>query len=182
MPDDASARVDVGATMSAEQATAQLEQMSVAYSASMAPATAGPAAQLTRLTSSRSWAEQFFAGSVDARRQFAELTQQIANANPTDAVLADAAPVAPTQGELTIGDEAPIAAQRSAVDFLREAGLNNETILQALTGEPVPAYERAFVQAFQAQCHGDEDWRRRFLSGGWEEQRQALLMAIALRK
>jgi hypothetical protein len=164
--------------MSPEQATTELDRLTAEYRASNAPASADAAAQLAKLTSDPTWAEQFFSGAVDARRQFDQLTTAVANADITPSLIAGNAPTSPM--ELTIGNEAPIAAQMSAVNSLREAGLNDETISQILAGQPVSRQEQAMVRAAQAKLFSDSAWVQRYLAGGWEERRQATLMAAVL--
>ena len=64
----------------------------------------------------------------------------------------------------------------SAVEMFRDAGLNDDVIIQFLRGDPVGRSEYRAVKALHSARHGDEGWVARWSKGGWAEKNEQWLM------
>jgi hypothetical protein len=140
----------------------------------------GAAARLAGLGSNAAWQEKFFAGDIEARAEFQRLTELAAGADAAADALAGTAPATPPMFEMTYGDQLPSSAISSAVTSLREIGFSDGTIADVFAGHTVTAKEHAMTKAHQAMRHSDPEWVRRWLAGGWVEQREAMLHAAIL--
>src|SRR5580704_13661487 len=100
-----------------------------AISAAMAPAPppeaptdpAGAAARLSVLTADKDWATRYFNGEINARREFAQLTE-LAAGDKVEAAMAGAVPFE----TMRIGDgTASLKEMAAGADELRALGLND---------------------------------------------------------
>jgi hypothetical protein len=64
--------------------------------------------------------------------------------------------------------------------MLRDAGVGDGAISQALTGKPETPEAIAAVKVFKAQRMSDPEWTKRFLAGGATEKREWLLWSIVI--
>ena len=64
----------------------------------------------------------------------------------------------------------------STVEMFRDAGLTDEVINQAMRGGEVVVSRAEYMaaKALKSARLGDEAWSRRWLKGGWSEQREML--------
>jgi hypothetical protein len=174
-------------SMTPQQATEFLAQKDAAFRASTAPTdkptTATEArARLDHLVGDREWAKKLEAGDAEVNKEFHALTALAVDLRPADRL--DAAlrgEVSPGLIETTTADN-PLTTRKlaSAVEGLREAGISDDAIRQAINGgKDHPDVLRA-VQELKAKLFGDAAWVKRYLDGGAVERRQATLIAIAL--
>ena len=171
-------------TLTPAEATAKLDEMTVAYRGgppSDKPQTPAEAkAQLDDLSKDKGWADKLMAGDVAARREFDVLTKMQADADDRlEGVLNGTAQ--PQMMELTT-PEHPLSTRdlQSGVDGLREAGVREEVIRDFLRGEPVSKETRQLVERFQAKRHGDAEWVKKLLAGDHEANRELTTMSIVL--
>jgi hypothetical protein len=167
-----------------EQATAELARLTAEFKGLGPPATATtPAeaqARMDALTQNQEWRDKLFAGDVATRSEFDTLTKLQADAADRVANVM-AGKTEPPVMEMTT-PEHPLSTHdlASSVETLREAGIGDEAIRQALNGDPVSAEERRQVEHFKTARFGDEEWRRALLSGDHEARRELALMSIVL--
>jgi hypothetical protein len=167
-------------SMTPQQATEFLAQKDAAFRASTAPPDAR--ARLDALAADPNFLKKLEAGDVATKQEFKALTERVANAEPGDRL--DAAlrgEVNPGLIETTSVDN-PLTTRKlaSAVEGLREAGISDDAIRQAINGgKDHPDVLRA-VQELKARLFGDQTWVKRYLDGGALERKQATLIAIAL--
>jgi hypothetical protein len=131
--------------------------------------TAGAKARLDALVKDPAWAKSYWQGNPAVRREFSELTQKIANGNPTQDALA-APPADNFTMETTFGGELNSRARADAVAGLREMGLDDATVTQAMDGAPVSAQELAMAKMLKAARMSDEAWISRYAKGGLLER------------
>jgi len=137
-------------------------------------------ARLDALTKNQEWGTKYLSGDVEARREFVSLTEMAAQAeHRLDNVLAGKAE--PQLIELT-SSEHPLSTRNlaSAVEGLRESGLSDDVIRQAIAGRPVSAEERRAVEQFRAMRLSNGDWAKKLLAGDHDAGRELTLMSIVL--
>ena len=170
-------------SMTPDQATAALAAMDAAIHppAPLVPQDAQDArAQLDLLSRNASWAESLFKGDVATRKQFDELVAKAASGdNVGDAVAGIVEPAVPLF-ETTANGELPRRHVEGTIAALRDAGLNDESISQAVNLPPISRAEFMAAQAFKARCHGTAEWRNKLLSGDYEATRQHNLLSVLL--
>jgi hypothetical protein len=114
------------------------------------------------------WSERFLGGDAAATKEFRDLTSMsAAGGDDTVAVAMRSNPVNMPTTEL-----AHIA--HTAAMF-RELGMRTEVASQLLRGEPVSPLEYELVSNWKKEHMGDEDFVKRFLSGGIKERQQMLI-------
>jgi hypothetical protein len=137
-------------------------------------------ATLERLSRDASWAESLFKGNVATRKQFDELVAKAAGGDDViDAVAGIVEPAVPLF-ETTANGELPRRHVEGTIAGLRDAGLNDAAIEQAVNLPPISRAEFMAAQAFQAKCHGTAEWRSKLLSGDYEATRQHNLLCVLL--
>jgi hypothetical protein len=136
--------------------------------------------QLDLLSRNASWADSLFKGNVETRKQFDELVAKAAGGDSvSDAVVGIVEPVAPLF-ETTANGELPRRHVEGAIAGLRDAGLNDASIEQAVNLPPISRAEFMEAQALQARLHGTAEWRGKLLSGDYEATRQHNLLSVLL--
>jgi hypothetical protein len=136
-------------------------------------------AALDGFVNNKEWAAKYFAGDVQARQQFADLTTAIANAgDDVDAAIAGTA--TPPGMEVLTDGELPFRARMAVVEQMRTAGLNDATIAEAMKGEAVTKQEVEMARQRQAMRHSDKDWVAKLLAGDWQARKEQLLLSIIL--
>ncbi len=184
MPDTPAAPAPVDPwSMTPDQATAALAAMDAAIHppAPLVPQDAQDArAQLDLLTRNPSWAESLLKGNVETRKQFDELVAKAAGGDSvSDAVVGVVEPAEPLF-ETTANGELPRRHVEAAISGLRDSGLNDESISQAVNLPPISRSEFMAAQALQAKLHGTAEWRGKLLSGDYEATRQHNLLSVLL--
>jgi hypothetical protein len=146
----------------------------------VAPSPAAAAnAELSGLVNNKEWAAKYFAGDSAARAKFTELTTAVANSDTLPDAIAGTA-VAPPLIETVVDGDLPFFARSSAIQQMRETGLSDQAILEAITGKP---NTRAIVEeakAYQRARHGDPEWVARLLKGDFQAKKEQLLLSIIL--
>jgi hypothetical protein len=136
--------------------------------------------QLDLLSRNASWADSLFKGNVETRKQFDELVAKAAGGDDVgDAVVGIVEPVTPLM-EVTANGESPRRHVEGAIASLRDAGLNDASIEQAVNLPPISRAEFMSAQALKSQLHGTAEWRSKLLSGDYEATRQHNLLAVLL--
>jgi hypothetical protein len=181
MPDNtpaAPAPVDAW-SMTPEQASAELARMDreTRPAPTLTPVDAQDArVTLDVLSKNPSWAEALFRGDVATRKQFDELVAKAADSDPVaDAV---AGIVETPMFETTTDGQLPRHHVEGTIAGLRESGLNDESISQAVTLSPISRAEHVAAEAFWARCKGSAEFRSKLLSGDYEATRQFNLVSV----
>jgi hypothetical protein len=137
-------------------------------------------AQLDLLSRNASWAESLFKGNVETRKQFDELVAKAAGGDDVGDAVAGIVELSTPLFETTANGELPRRHVEGTIAGLRDAGLNDAAIEQAVNLPPISRSEFMAAQAFQAKCHGTAEWRSRLLSGDYEATRQHNLLSVLL--
>jgi hypothetical protein len=171
-------------TLDHEGATARLAEMTASYQAArdgapppLEPATAGDARRrLDVLNKDAAWGARLISGDVAARTEFRELLEKIGAGDPA----IGAAPPAGGQFDFSSEDQPSRQVLSGTVQMLREAGVSDGAISQALKGTPESPEAIAATKVLKAQRMSDPEWTKRFLAGGATEKREWMLMSIIL--
>jgi hypothetical protein len=170
-------------SMTPEQAGAALKAMDAAIHPppSVVPQDAQDARQqLDLLSRNASWADSLFKGNVETRKQFDELVAKAAGGDDVaDAVVGIVEPTTPLF-ETTANGELPRRHVEGTIAGLRDSGLNDESISQAVNLPPISRAEFMQAQALKSQLHGTAEWRSKLLSGDYEATRQHNLLSVLL--
>jgi hypothetical protein len=137
-------------------------------------------ARLVDLTADKQWSEDFTAGRVEARREFATLTEMAAQAD--DRLENALAGKADAQLLEVTNAENPLTSRDigTAINDLREAGLRDETIREIFDGVKMPAEIRRRCEQLKAKKLGDAEWTKRLLAGDHEAKRELTLISAVL--
>jgi hypothetical protein len=137
-------------------------------------------AQLDLLSRNASWAESLFKGNVETRKQFDDLVAKAAGGGDVgDAVAGIVEPAVPLF-ETTANGELPRRHVEGAIASLRDAGLNDASIEQAVSLPPISRAEFMQAQALKSQLYGTAEFRSKLLSGDYEATRQHNLLCVLL--
>jgi hypothetical protein len=137
-------------------------------------------ATLERLSRDKSWADALFNGNVATRKQFDELVAKAASGDTVgDAVAGIVEPAVPLF-ETTANGELPRRHVEGTIAALRDAGLSDGAIEQAVNLPPISRTEFMAAQAFQTKLHGTAEWKNKLLSGDYEATRQHNLLCVLL--
>jgi hypothetical protein len=174
-------------SLTPEQATAKLNEMTAAYRGALPsenPQTAAEAgARLAALGQDPAWSAKLFAGNAEANREFHRLSQMIANGDRTTDALAG---IEPRVSELTSGKELNTRNLTTAVRDLREMGLDEDVIRMAIEGLPAdttPEQAAIIKQAAlerRREILGTPELRQRYLEKDPELVKNMAATAIAL--
>lgn len=147
----------------------------------LAPKTAAEAAKrLETLGADTAWRDRLFGGDAAARQEFNELTTMKAGAdNVADAIAGTARPQQEVF-ETTINGSLSSRVIAEAVASMRDAGVSDGAIDEALRQKKYTAAEVAATKVFRARRHSDAEWCKRLLAGGVTERREHVLMSIIL--
>jgi hypothetical protein len=185
MPDNtpaAPAPVDAW-SMTPEQITAALAAMDreTRPAPTLTPVDAQDArVTLDLLSRNPSWAESLLKGNVETRKQFDELVAKAAGGDDVaDAVAGIVEPTTPLF-ETTANGELPRRHVEGTISALRDGGLSDASIEQAVNLPPISRTELMAAQALKTKLHGTAEWRSKLLSGDYEATRQHNLLAVLL--
>jgi hypothetical protein len=170
--------------------TAKLAELQAAYDArNAAPAppdkptdAAGARAKLDALTADKSWSERYLKGGVNEAREFKELTAMVASADPATRLERVLAGEIHNNSviETVSGDELSTSKLAIAVEGLREVGISDEAIKEAVNGGRNNAVIHRATQELKTRLFSDQAWVKKYLEGGAAERKQATLIAIIL--
>jgi hypothetical protein len=184
MPDES----DTISTLTPEEATGALAERALRYQRSQAAGAAPPVGsalgaklELEALTANALWRDKYFSGDAEARRQFTALTSRIADGTGETADALAGAPLPPPGTiETTTGKEMSRRTRADAVAGLRELGMNDATILQAIDGAEVGAHELAAARMQKSMRLSDAEWVKRYMAGGLAEKREMGLLNLII--
>jgi hypothetical protein len=168
-------------SMTPAEAGAKLQEMAAAANPPppLVPEDRQDARQrLDLLAKDASFAARLFNGDVATRKIFDDLVAADANGDPIGDILAGIEEQSPRVFETTQGGELPPRHVAEVIKSMRESGLDDRSIEQALRGIPVTRAELALTKAFESRCRGDADWCRRLLSGDFAARRDLVLMSV----
>jgi hypothetical protein len=135
---------------------------------------------LDLLSRNPSWAESLLKGNVETRKQFDELVAKAAGGDDVaDAVAGIVEPTTPLF-ETTANGELPRRHVEGTISALRDGGLSDASIEQAVNLPPISRTELMAAQALKTKLHGTAEWRSKLLSGDYEATRQHNLLAVLL--
>jgi hypothetical protein len=141
-------------TLTPEQATERLNEMTAAYRG--APSE-DPAAKLARFTTDREKGQKLLNGDVATRREMDALVREAAtDANPARAAMSGNLPEIPTSEQRLMANMAT---------WLREEGISEEAIEQALSNREISQAEHDAAKNWKEQKLSDGDWVKKWLSG-----------------
>ena len=151
---EASATVDLSATMSPEQATTALNQMSAALQpapAPLSPSTPHEAeVRLAELSNNVEWYRKLMSGSLEARREFDRLNGLKAGVTATD-------PLTEQIADTTIGDQSVTRAGLvSWAEDARARGFSDEAIYHFVNGGTFTPETVALAQFWLPRMQNDE--------------------------
>lgn len=128
-------------------------------------------ARLAELKASQDWVAKVLSNDPSALREFRAITEMIGKSDRVDAALAGK-PI--LDGELTAHDLV------GAIGGLRELGLRDEVVAEALRGSINTADVVRQTRALYQDRMSDPEWTERLLAGGAAEKREHALMSIIL--
>lgn len=170
------------AALTSAEAGAELARMTAVTNPPppIAPSTAADARRrLDALTTDAAWGKRFLAGNMAARSEFADLSARVASGDHIVDALAGTAP--PQQEfETTVDGALPRRVVAEVVADMRENGISDGAIEQALRGTKVTRVEFEATRQLQRIKHSDPIWTKNLLSGGVQEKREHMLMSIIL--
>jgi hypothetical protein len=140
----------------------------------------GAKARLSALAADPDWSKAFFSGDQAARAEFTRLTAQVAAGNPTADALAGAKPSETFELETTVAGQLNTRNRADAVAGLRELGLGDDVVAQAIDGASVSPHEVAMARQAKAMRLSDKAWTDRYLAGGIAEKREMGLLNVIL--
>jgi hypothetical protein len=171
---------------SREAATKALEGLHAKFKGPAPSATptdaAGARARLDALTADPSWSRAFFDGHQATVAEFKTLTAQIAAGNPTADALAGAKPSEGFEIETTISGSLSTRARADAVAGLRQLGLSDDVVAQAIDGAPAPisVQELNMARMKKATLLSDPDFSARYLAGSLIEKQTMSLLNLVI--
>jgi hypothetical protein len=129
--------------------------------------------RLDALIADKDWGAKALAGDLAANRELRELTTMAARddgAGVDVAMLGNANQMPTTE----------LQVMAHAAASMREVGIREEIIRDALSGKAMTQAEVDLTKAWQTRHFADPEWSKRFLAGGAEERQQFMLCSIIL--
>jgi hypothetical protein len=114
------------------------------------------------------WGAKVFAGDIAANKELRDLTAMIAAGGDDTVEVAMA-------GHPANMPTTDLHQMAHTTAMFRSLGIRDEVTSQFLRGEPVSVLEYELVANFKKEKMGDEDFIKRFLSGGIKERQQMLI-------
>jgi hypothetical protein len=157
------------ATLTPEQATARLNEMTAAYRG--APSE-DPAEKLARFTADRDKGQKLLNGDVATRREMEALVKEAAtDANPARAAMSGNLPEIPTSEQRLMANMA---------DVFRDVGISENVIEQALSNREITQAEHDAAKNWKEQKLSDGDWVKKWLSGDALCRKEMMLADIII--
>lgn len=143
------------------------------------PATpAEAAARLDGLMADPKWASKMLSGNGPEVRELHDLVAKKSSGDKIDQIIAGT--VEPPIFETLHEGQLSTRNVMTSVADLREIGLTDAVIRQAIEGKPVPRAEYAAVKRLHADRLANAEWTAKLLKGGAVERRELTLMQIVL--
>jgi hypothetical protein len=168
--------VDVS-NMTPAEATTALASMKAAYDVANGLPVSDPRARLNTLAAAEGWRTRLLAGDVATMREFRAANEAAAGVDQIGDALAGRVPdglVVTMPGEL-----AP-AKMAATVNALREVGVRDAAIREALESRPITREVRDLALQRRDQRMSDPEWRKKALAGDLEARRELALLGILL--
>ena len=164
--------------LAASERTAAAEKAGRAALAAPKPDPGAAQARLDALTNDPAWRTKFYNGSPEARATLVELTNAIATGK-TNAAISGTADLS-REIETTSGMQLSRHKLQVEVDHLRELGLNDDLIRQAVDGAPISASEKAMAKVARRMRLEDPTWVAAYMKNGYSQRREILLLNLIL--
>jgi hypothetical protein len=129
-------------------------------------------AKLTELRGNKEWVTKFLAGNGPEVAEYGKLSE-IALGKGDEAKVA----LAMAGQYLPVNDSEHITRMGTA-SMLREAGIADDVIRQALSGSPVTQQERDAAEKLKAKLMRNADFSKKYLAGDAEAKEQMTLLQI----
>jgi hypothetical protein len=140
---------------------------------------AAAAEKLDSLIANPEFRTKLLASGAAETREFHELmAAKSSGENKLDKIIAGTAEV--PWLETTMNGELSTYKIASTVSDLRERGLDDATIKQAMESHPISKTEFDAVKRLHAERLGNAEWTSKLLKGGATERRELTLMEVAL--
>jgi hypothetical protein len=137
------------------------------------------AAKLADLMNSAEWREKYLSGAGPAVRSYNELAQKKSEgADRLDKIVDGTAE--PPWFETTTGGQITTRAAMQTAEQLKNFGLNEAAVKQALAGTPVSRQEFDAVKDLRADRMGNKEWAAKLLSGDRETTKEFTLMNVVI--
>jgi hypothetical protein len=140
----------------------------------------GARGRLELLSSDPRWANALLRGNPDELAEFDRLVKMSAAGDDVGDAIAGIQEQTEPIFETTTNGQLPRRDFASAVAGLRDAGLNDASIAQAMSPTSVSLAEYRAAEALQSTLHADPLWRARLLSGDYQAKREWTLLSIIL--
>jgi hypothetical protein len=149
------------------------------YTPAATPASPAEAAtKLETLSKNSEWASKVLTGSGPHVREFNDLIAKRSGSDKLDQVIAGTAEV--PWLETTMNGELSTYKLATTVADLRERGLDDATIKQAISGAAVSKAEFDAVKRLHEDRLGDATWTANLLKGAAKERRELTLAQVVL--
>lgn len=136
-------------------------------------------ARLAELQQSQEWIGRLMSGDPKARGEFDAIHQMIAGADDqVDRAIAGNAD--PVLGEVAIEGELSTRQTAEAITGLRELGLRDEVVAEAIRGAVYPESVVRQAADLKRTRMSDPEWTKKFLAGSAAERREMTLMNVIL--
>ena len=169
-------------TLSPAEAGARLAEMAAKFRQPAAPAepksAADADARLNELRGDKKWGEKFLNGDAATLKEHAALAKLASGPDRFNAVVDGK--LEPSPFEVTHGADLSIGKLLDAATGLRELGIRDEVIKEAMNGATISQREHDSVKNLKATWLGDREWTAKYLKGGAAEKRQMALANIVL--
>jgi hypothetical protein len=168
-------------SMTPDQATAALASMHAELHPprSVVPQDAQDArATLDRLIRDPTFANSLLSGSTEAKKHWDALHAVIGAGDDLRDMVAGIHETSLPLIETTAEGALPRRAVEATISGLRDSGLNDASIEQAINLPPISRAEAAAAEAFWARCQNSAEWRNKFLAGDYEAVRQHKLVSV----
>lgn len=130
------------------------------------------AAKLTELRGNKDWVTKFLAGNGPEVAEYGNLSEIALSKDDTDKV-----GLAMAGQYLAVNDSEHLTRMGTA-SMLRDAGIADDVIRQALSGSPVTQQERDAAEKLKAKLMSNSDFSKKYLAGDGEAKEQMMLLQI----
>jgi hypothetical protein len=149
-----------------------------------APAPTTPEAAAARLDErikDKAWRDKLYNGDSATLRERSELVA-LKNAATPEGRLDNAMAGTPSGTIETISPENPLSTSQlySAVKHLREGGLSDAVIKDAISGAEITQQQHDAFEIFKKRCLSDREWVKRYRSGDSDARADFLLFSAGV--
>lgn len=137
-----------------------------------APTPDQAATKLTELRGNKEWVTKFLAGNGPEVQEYGKLSEIALSKGDQDKV-----GLAMAGQYLPVNDSEHLTRMGTA-SMLRDAGIGDDVIRQALSGSPVTQQERDAAEKLKAKLMRNSDFSKKYLAGDGEAKEQMTLLQI----